>query len=347
MDAERGFLIALVLAFAAVSALFVLPYRQYVLLAVLLVYLLYPLQRRLEPRIGSRPSAALLIVATTLVILVPLGALLVVAGRQAVSIGVSLMSGDLGIERIESIVNARLGTSVDLSQVVANANLDPSTLLDSLNTGSGVALFDTLSGVLGGLSTAAIGITVLLFLVYYLLTDGAELVAWFREAAPLSSETASTLVSRLDRLMWAVLVGNLVVGVVQGVLTGLGFVALGISNAIFWTVLTTALGLLPLIGASVIWIPTAGYLFIANRPLAAAALFVYGALVVSLSDNYLRPMIGGREANLNPALFVLGIFGGLVALGFMGLFFGPVIIGALQVLVELATRRPAPVQVAK
>ena len=98
-----------------------------------------------------------------------------------------------------------------------------------------------------------------------------------------------------------------------------------------------------------IWLPASGYLFFVGRPVAATLLFAYGALVVSLSDNYLRPMVGGREANLNPALFVLGVFGGLIVFGFMGLFFGPVIVGTLKVLVELAARERggSPVRVAK
>jgi predicted PurR-regulated permease PerM len=147
--------------------------------------------------------------------------------------------------------------------------------------------------------------------------------------------------------MWAVLVGNVAVAAVQGVLTGIGFAALGIENAVFWTVVTIVLALLPLIGASVIWIPASGYLLLIGRPIAAALLFAYGALVVSLSDNYLRPMIGGREADLNPALFVLGVFGGLAAFGVMGLFFGPVVVGTLKVLVELTARQRPPVGFAK
>ena len=345
MDAERSFLVALVLAFAAVSALFVLPYTQYVLLAILLSYLLYPLQERLAPQVGARPAAAVLISFTTLVVLVPLGALLGVAVRQALA----LVEGELGLGEIESFVRARTGFAVDLTNAITSAGIDPQEVLSLFDRESGMALLDALSGVLGGVSTALIGLTVLLFLLYYFLVSGASLLGWLRSVTPLSADTWSALVRQVDRLMWAVLVGNVAVAVVQGVLTGIGFAALGINNAVFWTVVTVVLALLPLIGASVIWLPASGYLFFVGRPVAAALLFAYGALVVSLSDNYLRPMVGGREANLNPALFVLGVFGGLIVFGFMGLFFGPVIVGTLKVLVELAARERggSPVRVAK
>ena len=349
MDAERSFLVALVLAFAAVSALFVLPYTQYVLLAILLSYLLYPLQERLAPQVGARPAAAVLISFTTLVVLVPLGALLGVAVRQALALVTALVEGELGLNEIESFVRARTGFAVDLTNAITSAGVDPQEVLSLFDRESGMALLDALSGVLGGVSTALIGLTVLLFLLYYFLVSGASLLGWLRSVTPLSADTWSALVRQVDRLMWAVLVGNVAVAVVQGVLTGIGFAALGINNAVFWTVVTVVLALLPLIGASVIWLPASGYLFFVGRPVAAALLFAYGALVVSLSDNYLRPMVGGREANLNPALFVLGVFGGLIVFGFMGLFFGPVIVGTLKVLVELAARERggSPVRVAK
>jgi predicted PurR-regulated permease PerM len=338
MDVERGFLPALVLAFAAVSALFVLPYVQYVLLAVLLAYLLAPLQRRLAPRIGARPSAGALVALTTLVVLVPLGASLAVAARQALEVLTSLAEGQLELGAIERTLRERAGIDVDLGSTIAAAGLNPGEVLSLFDQRSGRELFDVLGGVLGGVSTMLIGLTVLVFLVYYLLASGPSLLGWVRDVSPLSADTWRALVRQIDRLMWAVLVGNVAVAAVQGVLTGIGFAALGIENAVFWTVVTIVLALLPLIGASVIWIPASGYLLLIGRPIAAALLFAYGALVVSLSDNYLRPMIGGREANLNPALFVLGVFGGLVVFGFMGLFFGPVVIGTLKVLVELAAR---------
>jgi predicted PurR-regulated permease PerM len=347
MDSERAFLLAVVLVVTAVAALFVLPYLQYVLLAILLGYLLYPLQERLEPLLGARPAAGVLIVASTLVVLLPLGVLLAIAARQAIDVLTGLTSGGLGLDAIESSLQERTGIDVDLGTTIAEAGLDPEELFSALDQQSGMALLDVLLGVLGGLSAALIGLTVLLFLLYYFLVDGASLLQWTRRAAPLADDTWDALVKQVDRLVWAVLVGNLAVAVVQGILTGIGFAALGVPNVVFWTVFTTLLALLPIVGASVIWLPTSGYLLVVGRPVAAALLFAYGTFVVSLSDNYLRPMIGGREADLNPALFVLGVFGGLAAFGIMGLFFGPVVVGTLKVLVELTARRRAPVGFAK
>lgn len=337
MNLDRWMLVAAIVAFGTLSLLVVLPLLQYVLLAVLLGYVLYPLHRRLTPRVGSGISAGGLVAATALVVLLPLGALVTVATQQALQVLEAVRTGQLGLSTIERFLREQVGISTDISGITSGG-LDPAELFGLVEQQGGTALFGSVVSLFGNLSNVVIGLTVLVFLTYYLLADGAAFMRWLRGVTPVEDGVWSELVARVDQLLWAVLVGNVAVAVVQGVLTGIGLAIIGFPNLIFWSVVTVILSLLPLIGASVVWIPAAGYLFIAGRPVAAVLLFVYGATVVSLSDNYLRPMVGGREAGLNPGLFVLGIFGGLFVFGFMGVFFGPIVLGVLKVVVELFAR---------
>jgi predicted PurR-regulated permease PerM len=340
MELDRGVLVAAIIVFGALSLLVVLPLAQYVLLALLLGYVLHPVQKRLAPRIGARIASGTLIATTALVVLVPLGAVITVAAQQALQVYRSIRAGRLGIRTVERFLREQLGVAIDISRLAGGLNLNE--LLGVVERGGGTALFSSVMNVFGGLSNMVLGLTVLVFLSYYLLTDGAVSLRWLRGVSPLSDAVWADLVERVDRLMWAVIVGNVAVAAVQGVLTGIGLVVLDFPSAIFLTVVTVILGLLPLIGASIVWVPAAAYLLILGRPVAAVLLFVYGATVVSLSDNYLRPVIGGREAGLNPGLFVLGISGGLFVFGFLGVFFGPVVLGTLKVFVELFAHERSP-----
>lgn len=340
MELDRGVLAAAIVVFAALSLLVVLPLAQYVLLALLLGYVLYPLQRRLAPRIGARIASGSLILATALVVLIPLGTVITIAARQALQVYRAIRSGNLGVDTVEQFIGDQFGVAVDVSRLLGEFN--PNELVNVVEGSGGSALFGSVMKVFGGISDVALGLTVLLFLTYYLLVDGSASMRWLRGVSPLSDAAWSEFVERVDQLVWAVIVGNVAVAVVQGVLTGIGLVVLDFPSAVFWTVVTVVLGLLPLIGAFIVWAPAAAYLLIIGRPVAAVVLFVYGATVVSLSDNYLRPVIGGREAGLNPGLFVLGISGGLFVFGFLGVFFGPVVLGILKVVVELFARERAP-----
>ena len=259
MSIERGLLLAAIALLGTVAVLMVLPYEQYLLLAILLAYLLSPLQRRLRGRVGGRVSAGLLIVGSFLAVIVPLGVLLGVAVSQASSILAAIERGEFDVGSIEGRLSERTGIPMDIERILSEGNLDPSTLLGGSDGGGATVLLDGASrvlgnvvSVLGSLSNIAIGITLFLFVLYYLLVDGPALAAWLRSVSPVREATIDRLYERSDRLMWAVVFGNLLVAIVQGVLLGIGFAALGVPNAIFWTIATTILALLPLIGASVV-----------------------------------------------------------------------------------------------
>lgn len=324
MNAKRATL--LLLAALAVGLVVVLlrPYLQFVLAAVVLAYALSPLQRRLAPRVGSRVSAAALIVVAVVAVILPFAFVLAVVVQQATAVTGMLESLGEALGSVQAALR-EFGVTVRVADVVGGIGGEDVT----------GRVLGTVLGLFGGLSAASIGVLVTLFLLYYLLVDGDDLVRWVREVVPLPGDTVDALLVDLDRLMWAVLVGNVAVAVVQGVLTGVGLVVVGFPSAVFWTVVTVFLALLPVVGAPVVWVPASVYLVAADRPLAAAFVFAWGAVVVGLADNYLRPVIGGHEAQLNPGLFVVGIFGGLAAFGFMGVFFGPIALGAAKTVLEL------------
>ena len=337
MDDEKAFALALLAVAVYASLLVVWPFFTYVALAILLAYTLFPLQRRLAPRIGPRKSAVALMVASTFLFVLPLALLLQVVVRQAVAAVEDLQSADVR----EEVASVR-------QLLIDSFGVDPFDYLDQtlqemagvVQSGAGRAVQEA-SGFLGGVSKMMLGLTIFGFVLYYLLVGGEATVAWFRAVTPLPERVQDELLAELDRLTYAVLITTLVIAVVQAVLTGLALLVLGFSNVLFWTVLAVVLGILPLVGSMFIWIPAALYLFAAGRPVGGAALLVYGFGVVNITDNYLRPVVGGRSANLNPAILVLGIFGGLAVFGFTGIFVGPIVLGFTRAIVVVVAREYA------
>ncbi|WP_276300024.1 AI-2E family transporter [Halorussus lipolyticus] len=318
MDADRAFALLLLAVSVYVSWLVVWPFFTYVALAVLLAYALYPVQRRLAPRIGPRKSAVVLMVGATVLFVLPLVLLLRTVLEQALSVADRVQSGDIDLAVFQRFLETDLGAD----------------LLSAVRSGAGTALQE-MTGFLGGVSNVALGFTILGFLLYYLLVGGEEAVGWFREVTPLGPDVQDELLAELNRLTFAVLVTQGVIAVVQAVLTGLALAVLGFSNVVFWTVVAVVLGLLPFVGSMFIWIPAAVILLASGDLVGGAGLLLYGFGVVNLTDNYLRPVIGGRSANLNPGLLVVGIFGGLVVFGFTGIFVGPIVLGFTKAVVNV------------
>ncbi|SEW21515.1 AI-2E family transporter [Natrinema salifodinae] len=318
MNLSKGFLLVLVALFVYLSLLLVLPFFQYVLGAILLAYVLYPAQKRLENRISPSISAFGLVGLAVAGFVVPLLAIGVAVASDARRLLERVNTDDLQLIELERAIEEQTGQSVDLPSALADAAQSAGTVVLERST----EWFSTITHTLIGLGLA-------IFLLYYLLKDGSDLLAWLRELTPLPDDAQDDFYRKLDEVMWAVLAGHVLIAIIQGTIAGLGLLATGIPNAAFWTFVMIILSLIPLIGSFLIWGPAVGYLFLTGEPLLAAALFAYSAVVVGLSDDYLRPILVDRYAELNPAVIILGVLGGVYAFGVMGLFYGPVVLGAL------------------
>jgi predicted PurR-regulated permease PerM len=325
MDVSRGFLLGLIAVLGVFSALLVLPFLQFLLLAILLVYMLNPIhQRYLVPRIGEAKSAFVLVALTSLLILLPLFVVLQSVFGQAQALYRAIRDGDVTVGLVEDTLENAVGIQVDLRSVFGKAPQE----LGSTAFSEALGLFDLVTHVLIGL-----GLTI--FLLYYLLKDGDALVDWIRDVTPLPQDVQEDLFREIDNVMWAVLAGHVFIAVVQGGIAGLGLFVTGIPNALFWTAVMMVLALLPIVGAPLIWGPAALYLAGRGDVTAAIGLTVYGTFVVGITDDYLRPIVVDRRANLNPSVIIFGLIGGVYVMGAMGIFFGPVLLGALKATIDV------------
>lgn len=327
MDTTKGFMLALVVVLLVLSTVFVLPFLQYFLLAVLLAYVLAPLLERLEPRIGRRLGAGVLVLGATVAVIVPVVVVSRVIASEAAAIVRGVQRGEISLAGVETVIERRTGLDVDLAAQLQTA-------VGGLDSGT----FDNVLGVFGFVTHVAVGLGLTVFLLYYFLKDGERFFSWLRGVLPVADHVVDDLYADLDAIIWAVLVGHVFVAFVQGVIAGLGLVVTGVPNALFWTSVMVVLSLLPLVGSFLVWGPAAVYLAANGQPLAAAFLAVYGTIVVGVSDDYLRPVVVDRYAQVNPSVIIIGVLGGIYTMGFVGVFFGPIVIAALRVTLDLFER---------
>jgi predicted PurR-regulated permease PerM len=326
--AEQPGLTVLALLGSLLALLVLLPYLQFILLGVVLAYILFPVQQWVEQSLRPTVAAIVVVVAALLVILLPLIYLLTVAVRQSLQVVSAIRAGDIDIASVEELLETT-GYSVDLV-VLYEANQDRiASALREITSGA-IAL-------VGSLPRLFIGLTITLFVLFALLRDGEQFVAWGQWVVPVDDAVLEELREGVDKLMWASIVGNVAVAAIQAVLLGVGLAVAGLPSVIFLTVATFVLTLLPLVGAFGVWIPAAVYLVAVGRPLVAAAIVVYG-LLITFSDTYLRPALIGRTGALNSAIIVIGIFGGLVVFGTVGLFVGPVALGGAKLVFDCFAR---------
>ena len=326
MNAQRGVLLVVIAALSYLSFQLVQPYLPFVIGAFLLAYVLSPVQTKLEAETGSTAAAALLVVAATVALLLPFTVLIIVIAGEAVQFAREFSAADVTeiIEPAETWLAEQFDQEIDLANEIA-IRLE----------GLAEMVLGTAPDIIGMLTNAVVGLGLAVFVLFYLLRDGNKLVAWTKSATPLPESVQETLYHRVDDVTRAVLLGHVLVAIIQGAIAGLGLAVVGIPNVLLWTGVMILLALLPFIGTFLVWGPAGVYLLWTGDVVGGLFLLAYGTVIVGISDEYLRPVIVDRYAEVSPAIIVIGVIGGLSAFGVMGLFIGPIIVGALKAAVEV------------
>jgi len=171
----------------------------------------------------------------------------------------------------------------------------------------------------------ALGTGVMLYVAFFFLRDGDQIVELLYRALPLGDAREHLLFTKFAEVTRATVKGNLVVAIVQGFIGGVAFAALGVGGALLWGVVMAVASMLPAIGASLIWVPVSIYLFATGAHIKGTILVVVGAVGIGLIDNILRPILVGRDTKLPDYLVLLSTLGGLVLFGINGFVVGPLI----------------------
>ncbi len=174
---------------------------------------------------------------------------------------------------------------------------------------------------------------------FYLFRDGEKILRFSIELLPLDEDERKEAVDRMKQMIHGILYGTILTSLVQAVLGGIGFIVTGIPSPVFFGVIMFFTSMIPFVGTPVVWVPAAIYLFIIQQPMKAVFLFLWGLLVVSLVDNFLKPIFisGGSKTHL--LIVFIGILGGLPWLGFIGIFVGPLIVAFFIFMLESYHRR--------
>jgi predicted PurR-regulated permease PerM len=166
---------------------------------------------------------------------------------------------------------------------------------------------------------------VMLYLLFFLLRDEDALSKRIRDVIPLRAERRRALLLKFTTVIRATVKGDLLVALLQGTLGGLIFWFLGIGAPLLWGVVMAFFSLLPAIGAGLIWIPVAVYLLATGAIWQGLVLLAFGALVIGLVDNFLRPILVGKDTKMPDYVVLISTLGGIATFGLNGFVIGPVV----------------------
>jgi predicted PurR-regulated permease PerM len=305
------------------------PFYGTVLWSAIIALLFVPLHRwclrNLKGRRSLSAFATLLIVL--LIVIIPLALVAAAMAREAATVYEQMQSGELDPTRyLKSIYSSLPSWITTLLERVGLSNFDLLQRRLTLALTDGTRYIATQAFSVGqNTFEFVVSLVITSYLAFFLIRDGAALSRLVKNAIPLSTAHKNELVAKFTTVIRATVKGNLVVAAIQGTLGGIAFWFLGVTGALLWAVLMGFLSLLPAVGAGLIWVPVATYLFLTGAYWQGVALALWGMLVIGLVDNLLRPMLVGKDTKMPDYLIMIATLGGITIFGINGFVLGPAI----------------------
>ena len=317
------------------SFLILKPFLITIFVGALLAYALYPIYKEINLKLNKSASAVIVCLIVFFVIVLPSGyflqqlvqqsytAFLLI--KQKLSVGIFTNCSNNFCESIHAFLeNPQVKLQIqDLAKTVTNFVVEKS------------------SQILTTVPQFLIKVIVMFFSMFYFLKDGEKLLEKVDQYLGINKKEYSHLIEKFRIMIHGLTYGYFVVALVQGILGGLLFLIFGIASPLFWGLFMCFLALIPIVGASFVWVPAA-IIFIIEGTLQGSTLLIFKGVLFSVFcliliggvEGFLKPKLMGSKANVHPVLTFLGILGGIYLFGVIGVILGPLLLGFTAVIIE-------------
>ena len=325
---RRAFLLLVV---GAVTAAFLAMLRSFlltILVAAIFAGLSYPLYARVLRAVrGHRPLASAVTLLLMLVLVIgPLLGVVGVVVNQAIRVTESIRPV------VERLVSEPMYLDSQLQRIPGFDRLEPYreqivTAAGNMVGAIGGFLAGSLSSTASGTASFLLQFFLLLYTMFFFLMDGPSMLQGVLNHLPLRAADKRQMTDRFVSVMRATVKGTIVIGMIQGTMSGIAFWVAGIPDALFWTVVMIVFSILPVVGGALVWVPACLILAATGHMTKALLLAAFCALIVGSVDNVLRPRLVGRDTKLHDVLILFSTLGGILAFGPLGFIIGPILAG--------------------
>lgn len=307
---QKYWLYLIIIALVITSFLIIRKYISALLVAGAVAYVFYPLHKKLSKRIRAGFSAFII---TSVLLLTAIIFLIY---------GINFLISRL--PRIYAIFSSP-------EEIITKLNIiGIGDIATSLNARVSQYIFSMASNI----PYYAISVFIFLIAFYYFLIKGPEIYKFTKRMIPLTGSKKDKLFSDVKRQVNAIVYVQLVVGIIQGIVGGIGLFLFGYEFPVLGAILMAILGIIPIIGPPIFYVPIALLSIFEGNYLQGFGLLLFGIFVISTIDNFIRPFMVGKKAQVHPLIVVLGLFGGVIVFGVAGILVGPIILSITVTLIK-------------
>jgi predicted PurR-regulated permease PerM len=326
-EIKKYVIIAMFILLAVLSFFIIKPVFLSIFVGLVLAYLFSPLYRLLNKKITSKNISALIVVLLcAILIAIPL----VFAIQYSLSNVGKIYDYVSSISDFESVIKTISPQLLDNPQIATNIHAMTSSLSSKI-TGF---VSSVINNMFFNIIPILFSIVITFFIFFIAMRDQEELKEYFISLSPFSKEYQKKFYEKFESVTYSAIYGELIVGISQGIIAGIGFFICGVPHALLLTLLLTLASILPIIGPWLVWMPVDIYLFLNGHTSSAIGLLIYGLFIINWVDTVLRPIIVSKGTKMNSAIALIGMTGGIYIFGIMGLIIGPLVLAYFILLVE-------------
>jgi len=307
----------------------IIPFFAPICWAAVFAIIFYPLYEKLLARLRSKGwSAAIMCLLILILIIGPItylfAALVGEAAGAVTKVNAMIKSGEFDkwlafdVPWLEA-VKVKLAEYYDPSKV----NFDQ-FIKEAIESVSSVLINQTRS-ILTNASKGVFYFVLMIFTMYYFFKDGELVVQKAKRLMPLTPPQTNVTFNHFRAVIQATMYGGVIVAMIQGILGGILFAIVGIPSAVFWGTIMAFLSIIPFLGAFIVYIPAGIILIIGGSYIKGLVVIAIGTIVISQSDNVLRPMLISGKTSMHPLMLFFTIMGGILLFGLLGIVLGPLI----------------------
>lgn len=314
-DLKKAGVIFLIILLAVLTFFLIKSVLLAIIGGLLLAYIFLPLYRRILKRVKNRTLTAFLVsIIVILIIIIPLWFVIPIMLQQVFDIFAA--SQTISYQKIATVL-----FPTATSQFAAQFSITLSNFVNQISSGA----LKSLTSFFLDLPTITLQLFVVFFIFFYTLRDGESLKEFASKISPFNKNKEKILITQFKNITDSVVYGQIIVGLVQGGLAGLGFLIFGIDNALVLTTLAIFFSILPIVGPFLIWIPVAIFLLSSGQIGTGIAYLLYNIIIVTSFDHFLRTYLVARKTDISPAIILVSMIGGFTVFGILGLILGPLI----------------------
>ena len=316
--------IVLVLVLAGLVFYLLRPVLQSIIGGLILAYIFLPIHKKINKKITEKnTSAAITTVIALLLIIIPLWFVIPLLAQQSFQVITSFQGFNVG-----EFVQQLFPTASE--QFIIQTTVSFNNFISKAASGT----LNYIVSFLLDLPTFILQLFMIGFVFFFTLRDADKIKHFASEASPINKKQGHAFVKKFKDITDSIIYGQIVVGLFQGIVAGVGFLIFGVPNPIVLTVVAVIFSVMPIVGPALLWIPVFIYLLFSS-PITVAILFLlYNGIIVSSVDNILRSYIVARRSDISTAVVFIGMIGGVIIFGVLGLILGPLILAYFLMLIE-------------